>query len=117
MSIISPRVRRSVGATSRAYGLIQKKLQYNDEENESNPSSSTTGAVGTENNPNHPSRLTERALSGISEDERMEEFQSPEEAEELVSRMIEVITPSFFPFDHIYRLTPTSTIIVGQERK
>lgn len=62
MSIVSPRVRRSIG-TSRPYGMIQKKLQFNEDTN---------------------------GLSGITEDEKFEEFQSPEDAEELVTRMIEV---------------------------
>lgn len=69
MSIVSPRIRRSIG-TLKGYGMIQKKLQFTEEGN--------------------PAVLQEKYLTGISEDDKLEEFQSPEEAEELVTRMIEV---------------------------
>jgi hypothetical protein len=93
MSIVSPRIRRSVGAkTSKSYVAIQKKLHFDGED----------ASSGTESNHN-PTRFTqERSLSGITEDDHNNnelEFQSPEEAEELVSRMIEV-PPSFLIDPH-----------------
>ena len=82
MSIVSPRIRRSIGPTSRAYNIIQKKLQFSEEEQHDSNNS--------ENTQLNSNKFTERTLSGLSEDEKIEEFQSPEEAEELVTRMIEV---------------------------
>lgn len=91
MSIISPRIRRSIGPTSRGYGLIQKKLQYNDE-NDNNNNHSNNELNLSENTQSNFHKINERSLSGISEDERMDEFQQiNEDPEELVTRMIELV--------------------------
>lgn len=85
MSIVSPRIRRSIGLTTKSFGLPQKKLHFNDDDQ---PSSITDQAKYIADR--------RRSLSGITEDDKGEEFQSPEEAEELVTRMMEV--SSFYSY-------------------
>jgi hypothetical protein len=100
MSIVSPRIRRSIGLTSRPYGLIQKKLHFNDDD----PASASGTGSGRHS-------LTERTLSGITEDDRGEEFQSPEEAEELVTRMMEV--PLSLPSSFYLLPPPSCPVLFG----
>jgi hypothetical protein len=84
MSIVSPRARRSIGLTSKSFGVIQKKLQFNEDDHSASVSAS---------DPTRYLAERRRSLSGITEDDKGDEFQSPEEAEELVTRMMEVLPP------------------------
>jgi hypothetical protein len=64
--------------------MIQKKLQFNEDDHSASVSASDPAKYLAERR---------RSLSGITEDDKGDEFQSPEEAEELVTRMMEVLPP------------------------